>query len=131
MRYLIALFALCSIASADINAEIAQAKAALDSLLRVRQADGCARTSTWLQASIDSSKALRDWGLKAFPDALDSVWVEIDLPILNASPDKLIAVLSVRQEYVNAGAQVISPNRIRDRKDRALAGVLRLRKMMP
>ena len=127
MRYLIALVVLCSIAGADINAEIAATQAKLDSLLASRQAEGCARLSAWMQASIDSSLALHNWGLRAYPDARDSVWIELELPLIGASADKKMVVLGAIQEFITAGAQAISTSRIRDRRDRAWKGKERLR----
>jgi hypothetical protein len=112
---------------ADISTDIKQARATLDSLLRIQSAEGCARMSVWMQASIDSSLALHEWGLTAYPDARDSLWVELELPLSGASADKRMVILGAMQEYLEAGAQVISSSRVRDYWLRAWKGKERLR----
>jgi len=93
------------------------------------RAAACSATAAYVDSvAIDSM--LTAVGVSVLPDAVDSQWVQVDVPLSGATGLTRAFWLGVLQEFIDDGAQTTATGRIRTRHDKAVRGLLRLRAVM-
>ena len=125
MRYLLFLLATCSIAWADLDTEIAQAQATLDSLLAIKSMATGEAARLQVQAAIDTSLALQSLGLTVTRHPRDPSYVS--LAFAEATGFKRALILGAIDEYQRGGATRTGMWSFDEQPAKILDGFVRLR----
>src|SRR3990167_999410 len=93
------------------------------------RAAACSTTAAYVDSvAIDSM--LTAIGVSVLPDAVDSQWVQVDVPLSGATGLTRAFWLGGLQEFIDDGAQTTATGRIRTQHHKAVRGLLRLRAVM-
>ena len=127
MRYVLICLAFASVAWADLDSDIVAAQAKVDSLLALKaDVEKAETTRATVADSLTACTPCQQLGITAEADSMDYMYVRLRFPTTTGLADALIR--GTIQELVDAGGKLIWDQRVvRDRHDRALAGIARLK----
>ena len=103
-----------------------QAYTAILTARATERATACSTTAAYVD-SVGIDSTLTAIGVSVLPDAVDSQWVQVDVPLSGAAGLARAFWLGVLQEFIDDGAQATATGRIRTHHNKAVRGLLRLR----